>query len=49
MRQIDHVFVSDGVSAQRAYAPATPLARHASDHLPLVVDFEIQTPPRPTG
>ena len=41
MRQIDHVFVSKGVTVRAIHAPTDALARRASDHLPLVVDFEI--------
>lgn len=40
--RIDHVFVSDAVRVTAAEAPWSPLARMASDHLPLVVDFEIR-------
>jgi endonuclease/exonuclease/phosphatase family metal-dependent hydrolase len=44
MRQIDHVFVSAGVRVQAIAAPTDPLARRASDHLPLVVDFTLEDP-----
>jgi endonuclease/exonuclease/phosphatase family metal-dependent hydrolase len=37
---IDHVFLDGAVRAVRAETFAAPLARVASDHLPLVVDFE---------
>ena len=50
MRQIDHVFGTEGVVRRAAHAAATPLARQASDHLPLVVDFALAGPapqPRP--
>lgn len=40
--RIDHVFVSPGVRVTRVQAPMFPLARVASDHLPLVIDFELQ-------
>jgi endonuclease/exonuclease/phosphatase family metal-dependent hydrolase len=40
--RIDHVFVSAGVRVRRLSAPFTPLARLASDHLPLVIDFELE-------
>jgi endonuclease/exonuclease/phosphatase family metal-dependent hydrolase len=40
-RQIDHIFVNAAVTVLGAYAPATPLTRRASDHLPLVMDFEL--------
>jgi endonuclease/exonuclease/phosphatase family metal-dependent hydrolase len=38
--RIDHVLVSMGVHVERMAVVETPLARTASDHLPLVVDFE---------
>jgi endonuclease/exonuclease/phosphatase family metal-dependent hydrolase len=37
---IDHVFVSDGIVVESVQAITAPLARSASDHLPLVVDFD---------
>jgi endonuclease/exonuclease/phosphatase family metal-dependent hydrolase len=39
--RIDHVFVSPDIRVTGASVPASPLARAASDHLPLVIDFEI--------
>ena len=39
--RIDHVFVSRSIEVTRAECLRTPLARVASDHLPLVVDFRI--------
>ncbi|MEO9213616.1 MAG: endonuclease/exonuclease/phosphatase family protein [Caulobacteraceae bacterium] len=39
--RIDHVLVSAGVRVSRMAAVDTPLTRVASDHLPLIVDFEI--------
>ena len=42
MLRIDHVFVGAAIEVSRVEVPATPLARTASDHLPLVVDFEIR-------
>jgi endonuclease/exonuclease/phosphatase family metal-dependent hydrolase len=41
MLRIDHVFVSRSVKVTAASAPRHALARLASDHLPLVVDFRI--------
>lgn len=38
--RIDHCFVSEHVQITGVKAPFSPLARMASDHLPLVVDFE---------
>lgn len=39
--RIDHFFVSQGVRPTAIHAPRSPLARAASDHLPLVMDFSI--------
>ncbi|WP_421729490.1 endonuclease/exonuclease/phosphatase family protein [Brevundimonas sp.] len=39
--RIDHVFVSPHIRVTRVHSPSSPLARAASDHLPLVVDFDI--------
>jgi endonuclease/exonuclease/phosphatase family metal-dependent hydrolase len=41
MLTIDHVFVSDGIKIGHVEAISAPLARSASDHLPLVVDFSL--------
>ena len=41
MLRIDHVFVSRGVKVKSLRVAASPLARVASDHLPLVMDFEL--------
>lgn len=38
---IDHVFVSDDVSVRSVMAPTDRRTRQASDHLPLVVDFDV--------
>ena len=40
MLAIDHVFLDGPMRATRAETVSGPLARAASDHLPLVVDFE---------
>lgn len=40
--RIDHVFVTPDVRVTAVKAPFSPLTRMASDHLPLVVDFEVQ-------
>jgi endonuclease/exonuclease/phosphatase family metal-dependent hydrolase len=42
MLRIDHVFVSSGIRVTGVSAPFSPLARMASDHLPLIVDFELE-------
>ena len=39
--RLDHVFVSRSVEVLRAETIRTPLARVASDHLPLLVEFQI--------
>ncbi len=48
MLRIDHVFVSSHVRVTGVRVPADPVARRASDHLPLTVDFELGTP-TPSG
>jgi endonuclease/exonuclease/phosphatase family metal-dependent hydrolase len=37
--RIDHAFVSEGLTVERVWVEDGPLARKASDHLPLIVDF----------
>jgi endonuclease/exonuclease/phosphatase family metal-dependent hydrolase len=39
--RIDHLFVSPEVKVTGVFAPFSPLTRAASDHLPLVMDFEV--------
>ena len=39
--RIDHCFISPEIRITGIQAPFHPLARMASDHLPLVIDFEI--------
>jgi endonuclease/exonuclease/phosphatase family metal-dependent hydrolase len=39
--RIDHVFAGPGVRITGLRTSASPLARAASDHLPLVVDFDL--------
>ena len=41
MLGIDHVFVTPDVRVKAIGAPYGPLTRIASDHLPLVMDFEL--------
>jgi endonuclease/exonuclease/phosphatase family metal-dependent hydrolase len=41
MLAIDHVFVSGAIEVKAVRAITAPLARTASDHLPLVVDFSL--------
>ena len=38
--RIDHFFVSREIVVRDVFAPFDPLTRVASDHLPLVMDFE---------
>ena len=42
MLRIDHAFVGEAIEVVRVDVPASPLARTASDHLPLVVDFQVR-------
>jgi len=42
MLRIDHVFVGRRIEVRRVDVPASPLARSASDPLPLVVDFVVK-------
>lgn len=44
MLRIDHIFVSSGIKVKSVRAGISPAARIASDHLPLVMDFEIEAP-----
>ena len=39
--RIDHLFVSPGIEVHDVSAPFDPLTRVASDHLPLVMDFDL--------
>ncbi|MFE1597774.1 endonuclease/exonuclease/phosphatase family protein [Methylobacterium sp. ID0610] len=39
--RLDHVFVSEGVAVRRVEVVRSPLARVASDHLPLLVELEV--------
>ncbi|HMB68126.1 MAG TPA: endonuclease/exonuclease/phosphatase family protein, partial [bacterium] len=41
VRRIDHVFRSDELEVRGVSVPRSRLSRTASDHLPLVVDFEV--------
>ncbi len=40
--RIDHCFTSPEILVTSVMAPFSPLARMASDHLPLIVDFEFR-------
>lgn len=40
--RIDHCFITPDISVRKIEAPYHPLARMASDHLPLVIDFDVQ-------
>jgi len=39
--RIDHVFVSDEITITDVRAPYNPAVRIASDHCPLIIDFEV--------
>jgi endonuclease/exonuclease/phosphatase family metal-dependent hydrolase len=39
--RIDHIFVSKEIRVRDVFAPFSPLTRVASDHLPLVMDFDL--------
>lgn len=39
--RIDHMFVDEGIRVHKAFVHDSPLARRASDHLPLCADLEI--------
>lgn len=39
--RIDHILVGDGIRVRKTFVHDTPLARRASDHLPLCADMEI--------
>jgi endonuclease/exonuclease/phosphatase family metal-dependent hydrolase len=39
--RIDHLFVSPQIRVTDVFAPFSPLTRVASDHLPLVMDFDV--------
>ena len=39
--RIDHLFISPHIRVNSIHVPRSPLARVASDHLPLVMDFDI--------
>ncbi|MGJ7038827.1 endonuclease/exonuclease/phosphatase family metal-dependent hydrolase [Shinella sp. BE166] len=40
--RIDHIFVGAGIRVQKTFVHNSPLARRASDHLPLCADLEIE-------
>jgi endonuclease/exonuclease/phosphatase family metal-dependent hydrolase len=42
LRPLDRIFIRGAVLVHNAFAGHTRLAKKASDHLPLVVDLEIQ-------
>lgn len=42
--RLDHVFINSGIEVVRAETIRTPLARIASDHLPLLVEFRVSSP-----
>jgi endonuclease/exonuclease/phosphatase family metal-dependent hydrolase len=44
LRRLDRVFYRGAITATAAFAGHTGVARRASDHLPLIVDFELTDP-----
>jgi len=40
--RIDHIFLGEGIRVNRTFVHDSPLARRASDHLPLCADIEIE-------
>jgi endonuclease/exonuclease/phosphatase family metal-dependent hydrolase len=43
---LDHIYYDDGLELRGLVLPRTPIALVASDHLPLVADFEVRASPR---
>lgn len=43
MLRIDHVFVGREIEVRRAWTSTSALAKTASDHLPLLVEFELRS------
>ena len=43
MLRIDHVFVGRAIQIRRIWTSTSPLARTASDHLPLIVEFGVDS------
>ena len=41
MVRYDHVFVGHGIEARRVDVPRTPLTQVASDHLPVLMEFQV--------
>lgn len=46
--RLDYAFVNDGITVEHAETVRTPLARLASDHLPVVFDLSLETDTRTT-
>lgn len=44
---LDKAFARGGIDIRQIRVVHSPLARHASDHLPLVIDFHLSPPPPP--
>lgn len=47
IRRIDHVFADRSLHVSQVSVPRTRLAKTASDHSPLIVDFELETAETP--
>jgi endonuclease/exonuclease/phosphatase family metal-dependent hydrolase len=43
MLRIDHIFVGRAVAVRRIWTSSSPLARTASDHLPLIMEFGLDS------
>jgi endonuclease/exonuclease/phosphatase family metal-dependent hydrolase len=43
MLRIDHLFVGRAIKVGRIWTSSSPLARTASDHLPLIMEFEVDS------
>jgi endonuclease/exonuclease/phosphatase family metal-dependent hydrolase len=46
---LDKAFCRGGIFVTHAFVMRTPLAKRASDHLPLVLDFHLESPQTPLG
>ncbi len=44
VRALDRVYCRGCLDVRNSFASRTEVARQASDHLPLVVDFEVKLP-----
>jgi endonuclease/exonuclease/phosphatase family metal-dependent hydrolase len=49
MLRIDHLFVGAAITVRRIWTSSSPLARTASDHLPLIMDFGVNSSSAPAS